>query len=187
VDGGFALSEQVPKVLHMPAHVFVDESKTRGLLMAATACGAAEVNTHRRTMASLLLPRERRIHFTKEAPARRRKILGVIAEFDLAVRLYQAEKNNAAGRKACLIAVVRDIADSAERLVIERDETTTTFDKQVLFHAAREHGCSDSLQYELLAAHADPLLWIPDAVAWSWVKGGEWRDLVAPYSTLVRV
>jgi hypothetical protein len=57
----------------------------------------------------------------------------------------------------------------------------------VLFHAAREHGCSDSLQYELLAAHADPLLWIPDAVAWSWVKGGEWRDLVAPYSTLVRV
>ena len=84
-------------------------------------------------------------------------------------------------------AVLRDIADSAERLVVERDETTTTFDKQVLFQAARKCGCSDRLQYELLAAYADPLLWIPDAVAWSWVKGGEWRELVAPYSTFIRV
>jgi hypothetical protein len=38
-----------------------------------------------------------------------------------------------------------------------------------------------------LAAHTDPMLWIPDAVAWSWVKGGEWRDCVAPYSTVIRV
>jgi hypothetical protein len=171
----------------MPAHVFVDESKAKGLLMAATACDAAEVNAHHRTMASLLMPRERRIHFTKEAPARRRKILGVLAEFGLDVRLYQAEKNNAAGREACLNAVVGDVADSAERLVVERDETTVTFDKQVLFHAARKYGCSDSLHYELLAAHADPLLWVPDAVAWSWMKGGEWRGLVAPYSNLIRV
>jgi NAD(P)-dependent dehydrogenase (short-subunit alcohol dehydrogenase family) len=56
-----------------------------------------------------------------------------------------------------------------------------------VFHAARRHECSDSLQYELLAAHTDPMLWIPDAVAWSWVKGGEWRDCVAPYSTVIRV
>ncbi|MEU4192956.1 hypothetical protein AB0E69_13740 [Kribbella sp. NPDC026611] len=171
----------------MPAHVFVDESKARGLLMAATTCDASEVNAHRRTMASLLMPRERRIHFTKESPARRRKILGVITEFGLGVRLYQADRNDAAGRKACLDAVVGDIAGSAERLVVERDESTTTFDKQVLFHAARMHGCSESLQYQLLAAHDDPLLWVPDAVAWSWVKGGEWRNLVASYSTLIRV
>ncbi|TDW97868.1 hypothetical protein [Kribbella sp. VKM Ac-2566] len=171
----------------MPAHVFVDESKTKGLLMAATMCPAVDVNAYRRTMASLLMPRERRIHFTKESPPRRRKILGVIAEFGLDARLYQADKNDVAARRACLAAMVRDIAGSAERLVIERDESTATLDKQVLFRAARRYDCAESLQYELLAAHADPLLWIPDAVAWSWVKGGEWRDLVAPYSTVIRV
>ncbi|MET9318362.1 hypothetical protein ABZX12_41665 [Kribbella sp. NPDC003505] len=71
--------------------------------------------------------------------------------------------------------------------MVERDESTATVDKQVLFHAARRHECSDSLRYELLAAHADPMLWTPDAVAWSWVKGGEWRELVAPYSTVIQV
>jgi len=171
----------------MPAHVFVDESKAKGLLVAAAVCLAVDVNANRRTMAGLLMPRERRIHFTKESPARRRKILAVIAGFDLTVRLYQAGKDDAVGRRACLTAVVRDIAASAERLVVERDETTMTYDRQVLFSAAHQHGCSDTLHYELLAPHADPLLWIPDAVAWSWVKGGDWRDQVAPYSTLIRV
>lgn len=155
--------------------------------MAATLCPAAEVNEHRRAMAGLLMPRERRIHFTKESSARRRKILAAIAEFGLVARLYQADKNDIAARRTCLAALVHDIAASAERLVIERDESTVTVDKQALFHAARRHECSDSLQYELLAAHADPMLWIPDAVAWSWVKGGEWRDCVAPYSTVIRV
>jgi hypothetical protein len=171
----------------MPEHVFVDESKTKGLLMAAIVCPAEAVNAHRRTMAGLLMPRERRIHFTKESPARRRKILSVIAEFGLVARLYQADKDNIAARRACLAMMVRDIAGSAERLVIERDESTVTVDKQVLFRAARQYECAESLQYELLAAHSDPLWWIPDAVAWSWMKGGEWRDLVAPYSTVIRV
>ena len=146
----------------MPQHVFVDESKANGLLMAAIRCPSAEVNEHRRTMAGLLMPRERRIHFTKESPARRRKILAVIGEIGLAARLYQAERNDVAARRSCLSALARDIAGSAERLVVERDESTVTVDKQVLFHAARRHDCSDSLQ-------------------------GEWREFVAPYSTVIRV
>ncbi len=115
------------------------------------------------------------------------QILATIAGFEISVLLYQAAKNDAAGRKACLSAIVRDIASSAERLVVERDESTLKFDRQVLFDATRRHGCTDSLTYELFAPHEDPLLWIPDAVAWAWVKGGEWKDAVTPYSTLIRV
>lgn len=37
------------------------------------------------------------------------------------------------------------------------------------------------MTYELLATHADPLLWIPDAVAWCWNRGGTWRDSVAAF------
>jgi hypothetical protein len=170
----------------MPTHVFVDESKARGLLVAAAACLAGDVAAHRRAMAGLVLSGNR-VHFTKESPPRRRKILATIAGFDLTVRLYQAPKSNAASRRACLNAVVRDAATSAERLVIERDESTLPFDRQVLYQATRQHGCAESLRYDLLAPHEDPLLWIPDAVAWSWAKGGEWRDLVSGYCTLFQV
>ena len=171
----------------MPIHVFVDESKVHGLLVAAVACAAVDVKAQRRTMAGLLMPRQRRIHFTKESAARQRKILAVIAGFDLSARLYQAQRNDAAGRKTCLSAVIEGAAASAERVVVERDETTLDFDRRVLYAAARKHGCAATLQYELLAPHLDPMLWIPDAVAWAWVKGGEWRALVEPYSTLQRV
>lgn len=168
----------------MPAHVFVDESKTRGLLVAAAGCEATSVNTYRRAMAQLLLPRQRRIHFTKESTPRQRKILDVLAEFDLTVRLYRADRDNAVGRRACLEAVVADIANTAERLVVERDESTVDFDRQTLFAAARKHGCTDTLQYELLAPRLDPMLWIPDAIAWAWAKGGDWRHSVASYCCL---
>ena len=41
-----------------------------------------------------------------------------------------------------------------------------------------------TLRWDLLVAKADPLLWVPDAVAWSWMRGGEWRRAVAPFCQL---
>jgi hypothetical protein len=55
----------------------------------------------------------------------------------------------------------------------------------VLFAAVRKHGCADTLHYELMAPYLDPMLWVPDAIAGAWAKGGDWRQLVAPYCTLI--
>jgi hypothetical protein len=155
--------------------------------MAAAACLAGDVNAQRRAMAGLLMPRQRRIHFQKESRARQRQILGVIGGFELSVRFYQADRTDAASREACLSAIVKEAAGTAERLVIERDESTLGFDGQVLYAAVRRYGCVETLHYELMAPHLDPLLWIPDAVVWAWVKGGAWRQLVAPYCSITRV
>jgi hypothetical protein len=45
----------------------------------------------------------------------------------------------------CLGAIVRDAAESAERLVIERDESTYDFDKRTLTDACRTYGCRETL------------------------------------------
>lgn len=168
----------------MRTHVFVDESKARGLLVAAAVCVSDDVNEYRKQMRALLLAGERRVHFKKESDPRRRKIVATMADFDLVVRLYGRTTDDADGRRACLDAVVRDAADTAERLVIERDESTFAFDRRVLYEATRRHRCADTMTYELLAPHADPMLWIPDAVAWCWNRGGSWRDAVADFVTL---
>lgn len=135
----------------MPSHVFVDENKSRGLLMAAAACVAGDVNAHRRTMRGLLLPRQRRLHFFKESAAHQRKILAVIEGFGLDVKLYATPSDSHTGRERCLNAIVRDATEVAERLVIERDESRLEFDKKALYHAVRTHRCVDTLGYELLA------------------------------------
>jgi len=60
---------------------------------------------------------------------------------------------------------------TAEILVIERDDSTISHDRRTLF----QHLRGSDVRYEHKRPHEDSLLWIPDAVAWSWTKGGPWR------------
>lgn len=66
-------------------------------------------------------------------------------------------ERDAASREACLSAIVKEAAGTAERLVIERDESTLGFDGQVLYAAVRRYGRVETLHYELMAPHRDPL------------------------------
>ncbi|MFI5710805.1 hypothetical protein [Kribbella sp. NPDC051620] len=166
----------------MPIHVFVDETKTRGLLMAAARCQAGEVAVQRKALRGLLLPGQERLHFRHESNARRKKILGVIGGFHALVDLYHADGDMVAARRRCLRAIVRDSA-TAELLLIERDESTMDSDRQVIHAAIQRLGCFD-LRWNLLVPKADPLLWIPDAVAWAWMHGGHWRQAVSDFSQL---
>ncbi|GAA3574521.1 hypothetical protein [Kribbella ginsengisoli] len=161
----------------MPIHVFVDETKSRGLLMAAAHCQAEDVGVKRKALRGLLLPGQERMHFNHERDPQRKKIVQLISEFRLTVDIYQADRDNVAARHRCLDAIVRDNA-TAERLVVERDESTYGRDGKVLNAATYRYGCHGKLRWDLLAPKEDPLLWIPDAVAWCWVRGANWRRRV---------
>jgi hypothetical protein len=167
----------------MPFHVFVDESKSRGLLMAAARCPAGDVAVNRKALRALLLPGQERLHFNHETDARRKQILRMIGDFHTLVDLYHATPETLSNRRRCLEAIVRDSADDAERLIIERDESTFDHDRGTLHAACHRHRCFD-LRWELLAPKLDPLLWVPEAVAAAWARGGHWRRLVEPFSQL---
>jgi hypothetical protein len=59
-------------------------------------------------------------------------------------------------------------------------------DRRWLYQRVRKAGCTETLEYRHLRAYEEPLLAIPDAVAWCWVKGGEWRGRVEPLVEHVR-
>jgi len=61
----------------VPAHIFVDETKDRGYLIAASVVLPRDLQPARAALRALLLPGQRRIHFTKEKDPRRRAILAV--------------------------------------------------------------------------------------------------------------
>jgi hypothetical protein len=140
-------------------------------------------NVNRKALRALLLPGQERLHFNNESDARRKKILATISAFQLLVDLYRTQRNDVGARQRCLEAIVRDIAADAERLVVERDEGALDYDRRAMHEACHRYGCI-GLRRELLVPKADPLLWIPDAVAWSWMKGGDWRRRVSPYCQL---
>jgi hypothetical protein len=60
-------------------------------------------------------------------------------------------------------------------LVLEQDDTLIASDRKLLYEAARKASCAETLRYVHRRAAAEQLLALPDAVAWCWAKGGDWR------------
>jgi hypothetical protein len=107
--------------------LFVDESKAKGYTMVAVAVATHDASTLRQQMRALVLPGQRRIHFTNESDSRRRAVLSRLC--DLGVRadvVHSDERSESAARLSCLAAIV-DLAASRrhERIVLEPDDDPT--------------------------------------------------------------
>lgn len=167
----------------MPVHAFVDETKVRGLLIVAAILEPRDLAPARTAMRSLLLPRQSRLHFAKERDSRKGQILSTVTALPIRVDVYDARavSDERVARGLCLEQIVHDLAQlDGHRLVIEQDDSLVRSDQETLFRAVRANRAAGTLVYEHLSPRLEPLLWIPDAIAWSWVKGGAWRDRVMP-------
>ncbi|WP_431916605.1 hypothetical protein [Micromonospora wenchangensis] len=165
----------------MNGHVFVDETKERGFLVVAVVVLPSNLAAARRTIRSLILPGQRRIHFHKERDDRRRQIIDAIATLSTQAVIFDAKhhSNARAAREACLVELVEHSAKiNAARLVLERDDSTFRADQRLLFEQVRRSGMPVTFRYEQLRAHEECLLAVPDALAWCWAKGGRWRNSI---------
>ena len=109
----------------MTGHVFVDESKARGYLLAAAALLPGDLDHARSVVRGLTLPGQQRLHMTKESDPRRRSILSALHGLDLTVTLYDAGRTHTHeldARAGCLRQLVTDAAAAhATLLVLEED------------------------------------------------------------------
>lgn len=167
----------------MRPHAFVDESKNGGYRLAAAIVEPRDLYELRKVARGLRLPGQRRVHFVNESQRRRKKILTALTDAPVRVVVYDASQraNGKSPRDVSLERLVDDLAKmGAQRLVLERDDSVFTADRKVIRDRAAVAGCLESLAYEHLRAHEEPLLAIPDAVAWCCQKGGEWQDRASP-------
>ena len=169
-------------------HLFVDETKHRDYLLVAAVVVPGNLIATRRMIRELLLPGQRRLHMKDESDPRRRVIAsavvasGVRATVYDAGRRYRTERDR---RRACLHRLVADAVGGNTMLVLEQDDTLLSWDKQCLIEATRDTGQHDSLRYAHRRPTAEHLLALPDAIAWCWAKGGDWRRRIAPVVTAV--
>jgi hypothetical protein len=170
------------------AHVFVDETKEHCYLVAAAVVQPNVLTATRQSIKSLIMPRQRRLHFESESNARRDKILAAYTTGpDISAVIYDASsyRKDRDARAACLRSLVGDLREmQAERLVLETDDPALQEDKRILYQEVRKAGIED-LTYMHMRAYEECLLAIPDAIAWCWRRGGIWRAKVAPLVTSV--
>jgi hypothetical protein len=173
----------------MTVHAYVDESKAGDYLLAATLVDAARTHRVRQGLRRLVLPRQPRIHMKQESDRRRRIILSALADLGVSTMVYRAagprRRTQIVRRRACLERLVADVHGVCDRLVLESDETQDARDRRDLLEITRLVGCRESLVYEHRGAAQEPLLALPDVVAWCWARGGEWRRRAAPLTARV--
>lgn len=165
----------------VPAHMFVDESKDRGCIVAAAIVAPGELARARRMIRGFVMPGQRRIHFHKESDGRRKRILDGVEELSVRVAMYDGSAHpRRHQRSACLLRLIQDAAaQGVTMLAIERDESVLDADRKLLYRAVRDFGCHEDLQYRFPRAYEEPLLAIPDAIAWCWQRGGQWKRRVS--------
>jgi hypothetical protein len=162
--------------------MFVDESKSGGLLVAAACYFSSDVDAARRSLRGLLLPGQQRLHFNHESDARRRKILATLTSDGAEAVIVQALRGATAAeqRRACLEGVLEnDALMHVTRVHIEQDDSVVAFDKSVVFDGVRAPGLDRSFSCGWFRPRQEPLLWAADGFAWAWRRGGAWRSLVA--------
>jgi len=162
--------------------LYIDESKSKGYTIVTAAIVTAEIGAMRKEIAKLRKNGQNRVHFVSESPARRREILAVLVSLGLTARIYHAERmKEPEAREKCLARVVADATQNGvTKIVLERDASVEQFDRRVLYREIESNRVQGTIQYSHDTAKNEPLLWIPDAIAWSFARGGEWKTRIKP-------
>lgn len=164
--------------------IYCDESKEKGFLLAAVQIPCEAVTQVRGMVTALHLPRQVRLHFTSESPQRRKRIISAFASLgDVSSVIYDASghRDGKAGRDAAITEMAARAARTpARRITLERDDSAVEQDMTIIRTQLTAAGVEDVVGVDHLQAREEPLLAIPDAIAWCWTKGGEWRKLADP-------
>lgn len=136
----------------------------------------------RKTIRGMMLPRQSRLHMVRERPARKSVIVAAVVDLRMVATVYDAGRHHPselAARQACLSALVGDLANEDSRLTIEQDDGLVLSDQALLYRLAHDRARIGSLHYSHQRPAAEPLLALPDVVAWCWTRGGDWREQIA--------
>lgn len=163
-----------------PLHAFVDEStRNSDYLICAATVSTTDLAVTRKQLQGLLATGQRRLHFTDESDPKRRKILSAMTEMETSTTIYVAtSRNQDLARASILETMVPQLRDrGVSRLMLDAREGQDSKDRATIYRQVGPHP-QPEFAYVHQRSATEPLLWIPDAVAWAWGRGGQWRAMV---------
>lgn len=164
----------------MSRHAFIDESVRGGTyIVCAVTVSPSDLNATRTALRSLRAKGQRRLHFSTESDQRRRQLLKELSTLELASTIYVAKHRDKTAARAAILheAVVELRGSGVTRLVLEAREGQDKRDRATIYTALGPHP-NPEFEYTHRKPASEPLLWVPDAVAWAWGRDRRWRQRV---------
>jgi hypothetical protein len=158
-------------------HAWADESMIddpgtpASYLMAAVVCDPAICDSVRARLRSLLRRRQQRLHWHDESDARRKLIVSVLADLDLAhlvvVGSPAARTKQERARRLCLQALLHRLDKlGVTSLTLEtRGATGDRRDRETVAQLLGRQAMSRELRVRHGAPRTEAMLWTPDVVA----------------------
>jgi hypothetical protein len=150
---------------------FSDESRRPGVMYV----GLVVVETHavvaaRRTLHTLLMPGQRRLHLTDERAGRRSQILNAVSDLSVEALILRTPTSGTSivrARRRLLAACVEElVARGVGRWTLDGVEAIQRDRDRADISAAVARLDADLL-YDHEPSFAEPLLWAADAVTWA--------------------
>jgi hypothetical protein len=163
------------------ADLYVDESiRAQSYYLCGVVINHKDSFAIRSAVRSLRVSGQR-IHFNKESDANRERILEEILALQFEVVIVRSvTRHGVSLEKAREISIEKlvefSISNSVGKIVLETRGDDTN-DRRVI-HKARAG--SRFIEFNHISPTSEPLLWIPDAIAWAFGSGGKWRRIVDP-------
>lgn len=171
----------------MNVHAYIDESMRGGIyLIGVTTSVQSDLAANRDALRRMRMPGQRRIHFTSESDSRRRKILSGLSGLNAESVVYLSDdRDQGAARAAILTLAVRQLCEEGViDLTIESRSGQDHRDRSTIFGAL---GADRALIYRHVSAAEEPMLWVPDAIAWAYGRGGDWRQRIGRLNLVSKV
>ena len=173
-------------------HAFADESCRRGMyLMCAASVSVSDLEPTRRSLRRLRLRGQQRIHFASESNSRRKSILTALADLNVSTLVYVTTGGKqTSARRAILQKMVPDLRSKGVALFVLDSRQGQDHKDRATIHSLLGSNPEPAFEYYHHRSAHEPILWIPDAVAWAWGRGGNWRKQVEQLgliSSLTRV
>lgn len=167
-------------------YLFVDETKASQYTPVVAAVAVRELDAARSRLRGQIRSGQRSLHFKQESDRSRRAILSAIREIEIDVSVYRAPRgmSDFLARELAMRAVAIDACKrEASLIVIDQDDSLLKHDRRWLSDELRAVGAPVTLRYHHKKRHEEPLLAMPDAIAWCLQRGRPWAAMVRPFIT----
>lgn len=165
----------------MAGFAYVDESKRGPYLMCAYVATSADKRAITRALRELATGG--RLHMKDESDGRKRLILKLLCELEISSSLYWSRIKPQHQARALIIEHgiwPKVVKERVQAIVFEAEDGQDERDRQLLYRLSRRDVVTAEFKYGHNIPAQEPLLWIPDAIAWAYGEGGDWKRRVSP-------
>ena len=171
----------------MSFNTYIDESIRKSFILCMAQVNSSEITEVRKQLRFLKHPGRHFIHMQEESKENQLRIAKGILQYPVRASILVANLDQTSHSMARSTAITRAVTHPAfanSQLVTFDLSNSLAHDRQIIHEVSQVSNLTIP-HYRHMNSRHEPLLWLPDIIAWCYGRGGSWRDAVEPLVTEV--